>query len=284
MIVPVPLGYTVSEATDENTVSGGLVIYEGDEAITDDNVIDARINRNQFVWVPVNNVNEMFGIDSNGKKWGKLYSFSEDGITARNWSEKDGKMSIIDSASVLEPEITPNETWGDTDERIAEMGIPGVTTVDEFKRYLEEDFNAMIDSIKKYKGFFIGRYETGNLSQEKAVIVKNNNDLNNQSWYTMYKQAREVAANDNIVSSMIYGCQWDAVMRWMYNSGDIEKKKYTYDSSNKGNYKGTQNGTSKLISSGVNEEYKINNIYDMAGNVAERTIEASDRKTTCTWG
>ena len=67
---------------------------------------------------------------------------------------------------------------------------------------------------------------------------------------------------------MIWGCQWDAVMRWMYNSGDAEKKKYTYDSTGKGNYSGSKKAT------GSDSAYAVNNIYDMAGNVLDWTIEA----------
>ena len=37
----------------ENTKNGGLVIYEGTTPVTDDNVFDAKRDRNQYVWVPV---------------------------------------------------------------------------------------------------------------------------------------------------------------------------------------------------------------------------------------
>ena len=39
---------------------------------------------------------------------------------------------------------------------------------------MEENFYKMIESIKKYGGFYIGRYETGNLNQEEVVIQKMN--------------------------------------------------------------------------------------------------------------
>ena len=84
---------------------------------------------------------------------------------------------------------------------------------------------------------------------------------------------------------MIWGSQWDVVMRWMYNSGDEEKKTYTYDSTEKGNYSGS------LIATGSNEAYAVNNIYDMDGNAYDWTMEiysndyrvmrgASDRSRT----
>ena len=135
----------------------------------------------------------------------------------------------------------------------------------------------MIESVKKYGGFYIGRYETGNLSQEKASIIKNNSDIGNQTWYTMYNKAKGIAVNSNVTSSMIWGSQWDATLRWMYNSGNAEKKKYTYDSTDKGSYSGTSGN--KIIATGANDAYSVNNIYDMAGNVNDWTVEVGS--TVC---
>ena len=89
----------------------------------------------------------------------------------------------------------------------------------------------------------------------------------------MYKKAKGIAVNSNVTSSMIWGSQWDATLKWMYNSGNAEKKKYTYDSTGKGNYYDT-NGN-KTIATGSIETYAVNNIYDMAGNVWDWTIEAN---------
>ena len=263
IIVPVPKGYTASEVTGENTVKDGFVIYENitgedkKEPVTDTNAPTARTTRNQFVWVPVANPSEMYGTDSSGKKWGKLYNFSSDGITARNWTEQEGIMTITSATSYREPDAVDSDSSNSLT-----------------KGQLEQEFNSMIASVEKYGGFYIGRYETGNLSQAEAVVVKNNSDIASQTWYTMYNKAKGVAANSNVTTTMIWGCQWDATLRWMYNSGNAEKKKYTYDSTGKGNYSGT-NGN-KPIATGSVEEYAVNNIYNMAGNVWDWTIEANN--------
>ena len=273
IIVPVPKGYTASDVTGENTVENGFVIYEGEKSINDESDIEeARETRNQFVWVPVLDVSEMYGTDINGKKWGKLYNFSASGITPLNWTENDGVMTILNATSYREPDVVPDETLGDTNTRIAEMGLEGVTTVNEFKTYLELEFSNIIESVSIYGGFYIGRYETGNLSKTEVSVIKNNSDIEGQTWYTMYNKSKGIAANSNVTTSMIWGCQWDAVMRWMYNSGDEEKKTYTYNSTGKGNYSGT-NGN-KTIPTGSNNAYSVNNIYDMAGNVYDQTVEA----------
>ena len=264
VVVPVPKGYTASSVATENKVSEGFVIYENTngedkkEEVNDNNKDTARTTRNQFVWVPVANPSEMYGTDKDGKKWGKLYEFSASGITPLNWTEQDGVMSITatsGSDSYREPDVVDSDSSNSI-------------TISQ----LETEFNDMITSVEKYGGFYIGRYETGNLSQEKASIIKNNSDIGNQTWYSMYKKAKGIAVNNNVTSSMIWGSQWDATMRWMYNSGNEEKKKYTYDSTGKGNYSGT-NGN-QPIATGSIEAYAVNNIYDMAGNVNDWTIEA----------
>ena len=264
VVVPVPKGYTASSVATENKVSEGFVIYENTngedkkEEVNDNNKDTARTTRNQFVWVPVANPSEMYGTDKDGKKWGKLYNFSANGITAKNWTEQDSVISITATSggsSFREPDIIDADSSNSV-------------TISQ----LETEFNNMIESVKKYGGFYIGRYETGNLSQEKATVVKNNTDIGNQTWYSMYKKAKGIAVNNNVTSSMIWGSQWDATMRWMYNSGNEEKKKYTYDSTGKGNYSGT-NGN-QPIATGSIETYAVNNIYDMAENVRDWAIEA----------
>ena len=269
--VPVPKGYTASKVTGETTVEDGFVIYEGEEEVNDTNKDTAQTTRNQFVWVPVANPSEMYGRDENCKKWGKLYNFSSSGITARNWTEQDGVMSITSAKSYREPDVVTGSDgtkYDAVNSNLQQAGLDSSATADTFKAQLETEFNNMIASVEKYGGFYIGRYETGNLSQEKAVVVKNNTDIGNQTWYTQYNKSKGVAANSNVTTSMIWGCQWDAVMRWMYNSGDEEKKTYTYDSTGKGNYSASRKAT------GVDPAYAVNNIYDMAGNVYDRTIEA----------
>ena len=255
IIVPVPKGYTASSVASENTVKDGFVIYEGTDPVTDSNVSEAQTTRNQFVWVPVENVHDMYGTDKNGKKWGKSYNFSSTNITPDNWEEDDGVMSIQSKSLYREPDVVNRDS------------LNGITLTQ-----LETEFNNMISSVATYGGFYIGRYETGNLSKVEAVVVKNNIDINNQTWYTMYDKSKGIAANSNVTTTMIWGCQWDATMRWMWNQGG-ERRTYTYYSTGKGNYY-KNNGNNNLIAAGSNPSYAVNNIYDMAGNVSDWTIEA----------
>ena len=260
--VPVPKGYVASKVTGETTVENGFVIYEETDEVNDTNKDTAQTTRNQFVWVPVENPSEMYGTDASGKKWGKLYSFSTDGITPVNWTEQNGVMTVTTTSgsnSYREPEVVSFDSSNSVN-----------------LTQLETQFDSMIASVEKYGGFYIGRYETGNLSQAETVVVKNNIDIGSQTWYTIYNKSKEVAANSNVTTTMIWGCQWDATLRWMYNSGDSDKKTYTYNSTGKGNYSGTQGSSNRIIPTGSNEQYAVNNIYDMAGNARDWTIEANN--------
>ena len=49
VVVPVPKGFTASEATGENEVNKGFVIYQDTDPVNDENVLEEQKNRNQFV-------------------------------------------------------------------------------------------------------------------------------------------------------------------------------------------------------------------------------------------
>ena len=62
--MPVPKGFTASEATGENEVNKGFVIYQGTDPVNDGNVDNAQESRNQFVWIPVDeeSLNDMYEV------------------------------------------------------------------------------------------------------------------------------------------------------------------------------------------------------------------------------
>ena len=155
------------------------------------------------------------------------------------------------------------------DNTLANLQAAGssATTAAEFQTQLQNEINAMITSVDKYGGFYIGRYETGNLNQATVVVQKGNTAIGSQTWYVQYKKEKELyASSSSVVSSMIWGCEWDAALRWI--DTNPANGNYVTDSTGKGNYSGT------IAATGSNPAYKVNNIYDMAGNVYDWTIEA----------
>lgn len=273
--VPVPKGYVASGADGEHTVNTGFVIYEGTGEVTNDNAWDESCTRNQWVWVPVPDVSRIYETDSSGKKKSKLYSFSDTGRTSY-------------SNSNYEPGVLSNY---DNKKYFARYGLQGMTK-ERFLKEMQDEFNETIKSIQKYGGFWIGRYETGNLKTEIPVVQRMNTSINNQNWYTAYMLIQLMNANEKVKTSMIFGCLWDETLQWLVDSGN---KTYAdmNDSTSWGNYynstfeyKKTSGDTSTksvssgtIIPSGSTEYSKANNIYDMAGNVWECTLEADDTYT-----
>ena len=305
--VPVPNGFVGSSATGENEIDTGFVIYEGEEEVTDSNVQTAQTSRNQYVWVPVPDSSKFYGTDANGKRWGKIYKFTTGtnpdstfdevtGTYAYNWSETNGVMRISSTSSTSsfrEPDVVigSDSTVYDMDSRLRTLGL-GAETTHEFLMQLEKEFNKMIDSVEKYGGFYIGRYETGNLNQDVAVVQKGNTNIASVDWYTMYNKCKTLSdENNNIETSMIWGNQWDRTLMWLIESGAKTKEEIIDDSSSWGNYvnatftysnssggTSTKNsGSGTRIPTGGTEYTKANNIYDLAGNVTDWTMEANYR-------
>ena len=298
--VPVPNGYVGSSVTGENEIDTGYVIYEGEEEVTDSNVADAQKSRNQYVWIPVPDISKFYGTDANGKKWGKIYTFSSstsssyDEITGTkpyNWSENNGVMTISSKTNYREPDVVAkySSTGYDMDSRLKTLGI-GAKTTHEFLNQLEKEFNNMVASVEKYGGFYIGRYETGNINQETPVVQKGNTNISSQTWYNMYKRCKNIKGdNTNVETGMIWGNQWDRTLMWLIETGSKTKEQIADDSTSWGNYidatfeyvnnsgsTATKNkNSSTRIPTGSTEYTKANNIYDLVGNVGDLTMEAS---------
>ena len=280
--VPVPKGYTASDATGETSVNEGFVIYERTEEVNDGNVDTAKTTRNQFVWIPVPDIsqiaNQTSGIDGNGRQnyQGKLYSFSSTGA-------KEMTSYGQGTTSYREPDIVTGNSSGtgtSYDGSSTYLSILRLSSSSEFKTQLQEEFNEMIESVDIYGGFYIGRYETGNLASNtntKPVVVKGNEDISYVNWYYMYQTSKKVAANNNVVSTMIWGSMWDRALIWLTETGEKTYEEIT-NSTTWGNYRDSTGAAATNSGSkqptGTNEAWKANNIYDLAGNVYERTIEA----------
>ena len=275
--VPIPKGYVASQATKENVVNGGLVIYEGTQEVNDSNVATARTSRNQYVWVPVDDITKVAkttgGVDIEGRTnyQGKLYNFSNTGAT-----EKGGYG--VGTNSYREPDIVSHS---DSDNNTSNMNILGLASSNALKQQLQSDYNEIIASIDKYGGFYIGRYETGNLDGtiKEPVVVKGNGSTSNVNWYYMYRNIRSLPANSNVKTTMIYGSLWDGTLLWFGETNKSTNGQYgksysdIVNSSNWGNYNKSSGGTGGRQVTGNSDAWKANNIYDMAGNVADWTIE-----------
>lgn len=247
VIVPVPAGFVQSANPSERTVENGFVIIQAGTG-------------SEFVWVPVPNPEEMFMKDSEGNDTGQLYKFPLGADVTKIAYSKNKEHEI---------DIT------EYDSREQYLAILGLGSAEQFKEQLKAEFAQMKSSVERYKGFYIGRYETGNLSKPIAVVTRNNIDTYRQNWYVQYQKNKTIAVGTSANSHMIWGCQWDAALRWFVKQGGM-KKYYVYCGTEYGNFSETVGA----LPTGSNPKYSINNIYDMAGNLSEWTMEAKRSKNS----
>ena len=256
----IPKGFEVSEDADEQTIETGLVVIAPDDS--------------EFVWVPVpeNELNlfaEQSGTyDENGNPnmRGKLWEFTKDGPNT-------GTEIPYSSSGYREPDVVT-----DYDNDINNLNtintILGISlkNATDLKTLMQKEYNEIYNSVKEYHGFYIGRYETGDLSKDKVVSKKGNEDIGDQTWYTMYAKEKKYATQltgTKIKSNMIYGSQWDATMRWFAKSKDSNVSTYPVNAQNgvNANYSGSIKPTGSVGA--------VNNIYDMAGNVYDWIAESN---------
>ena len=136
------------------------------------------------------------------------------------------------------------------------------------------EYTAMRSSVEKYGGFYIGRYEAGKENND-LVIKKGVAVYNSTPWGTSMTEVGTTGvtalsrnmykSSSSVVSTLCYGVQWDATLTFMSKTDSA----YATDSTGKGYY-----GHQEPTTTGSSEEYKICNVYDMAGNVFEWTMEA----------
>ena len=273
-----------STAPSQDSVKHGLVIKDE--------------KNNEWVWVPVDSATlaTMYEESSDEKTLcgttgetavkTKIYSKS---ITIGTDSNKTTKSRTTPGTAAnwqyREPDLVVGYDGANYDaEDTYYKTILGETgTTEQLAQLFVDEYEAMIESVSKYGGFYIGRYELSEagVQKEKATLTSTN-------WYDLYKKCTELQASDKVKTQMIWGCQWDITMNWLISSGAKTSDEVNKDSSSWGNYKGTSvkadDGTTVLKASGEERQLNTgkttftmaNNIYDLAGNCSEWTQEASD--------
>ena len=256
-IVTVPAGFQIAQDSG-NTIGEGIVIED--------------IKCNQFVWVPVSQENfETEFVRRAGYMNGSLDSES---------------MTYYGEANAEGINVDINDT---------ETGIEeSSTTVQEAQE--------MYDSVYRNEGFYIGRYEAGKDNSGNVVVQKGADVYNIVSWSkngTMNEEtatentqdgAIELARNfdtvnnyTTVTSTLIYGVQWDAALKWI----DPDYTGFAKDSSGMGWHGNNYEEGNADHKTGIDTEGNTNspqNIYDLAGNIEEWTMESYDNTSRVTRG
>ena len=293
------------------SVDTGLVIKDGKE--------------NEYVWVVVPRTAAVYKTTGLGKT-----TFTDADYTS---IEKDLK----DYTSIYVTESGYSDLYYPDDKNVG--WFADETAYNNLK-------NSMLKSVYENGGFYVGRYEAG--IETTGTNRTSNTDKNSEGkyitpsttpvskadaypyTYVTRTQAQNLASNVNSgtkTSSLMFGVQWDLVLAFMHNKGNIEDSTLTSNSTTIGNYynstfdldrgkyaqfgqlgntwknfdsaldsivvsnettgkmKKTEQDSYEnaiLLTTGGTEQSKVMDIYDIAGNAWEWTLEkTSDTSGYC---
>ena len=141
-------------------------------------------------------------------------------------------------------------------------------------------YQEMLASVEKYGGFYMGRYETSQGANGLPVSKKVSDSEPGRIWVQFSPQDTVIACrdlyadNDTVQGFFPWGINWDTTLQWLIDSGCKTEAEVARDSTGWGNYSNdTFSDGARGGYSGVWEETKANNIYDLAGNNWEWTQE-----------
>ena len=270
----------------EGTIDTGLVIKDA--------------SGNEYVWVVVPRTTAVYKTTGLGKTTFTDADYRSIETDLKNYTSTYGTTDDF------------SDTW------YADTNNEGWLTEAEYKTLK----NDMLKSVYENGGFYVGRYEAGIVENRTLYGPKNSDgkytiegmstpvskaDAYPYTWVTR-TQAQNLASNVNSgtkTSSLMFGVQWDLVLAFMHNKGNIADSTLTSNSTTIGNYKNNlwtiKNANAKystdygstftacpnpfkkdadskiLLTTGADSSFSVQNIYDIAGNVYEWTLEKTDR-------
>ena len=177
----------------------------------------------------------------------------------------------------------------------------------------------MLKSVYQNGGFWVGRYEAGIGTNRTAKGEATITPLSKENLYpynyvtrTQAKVLAEQVESGSYTSSLMFGVQWDLVLKYIETKKEATvtdiKTKLNSNSISIGNYNNNQwnitnanakystnsgssfsacpysktSNASVLLTTGADESFSLMNIYDIAGNVWEWTLEkTSDTSVPC---
>ena len=316
--VPIPKGFVASPYEGEKTKAGGLVIYElaeGETAIpAEETQYTSLTTRNQYVWVPVAKkdfttkfVRQGFGMTENDEE-----------MQISNVLGTEYWEAALDSANMPLLDQTLSFMTSNTLAEVQAM-YASVKEYEGFyiARY-EAGLDSRRNGAGTAENLPNGKSVYSRMNKIAYTSVPWTwNGVINEDTNGAVEVARSIYPNtaDNttgVISTLTYGVQWDATLKWWL---DVRAVEYVANSADYGNYSNHRiesadelnegalvrhetRGDSSFIakedmkdypklesydwelSTGALKKAKVNNIYDMAGNLHEWTMEgySSDKR------
>ena len=169
----------------------------------------------------------------------------------------------------------------------------GYDSFSEYSEALPEDEKT---SVERYKGFYIGRYEVGDKENTEAKTLRSSNDVTktvtikaNQAPYNYVTRTEAVSLAEGFATKQGYKAKTKLVSSYAWDTTIAFLQKVNSDygsSSEEGNYTDTKFSYTDITGARQTKEKNSNvivptgqttpvcNIYDMGGNVWERTTES----------
>ena len=162
------------------------------------------------------------------------------------------------------------------------------------KQTTDNDTNQ--ESVNTYGGFYIARYEAGdgdaNGTRRRSSSSNSNKVVSKKGAivYNYISQTDSITRAESMYSGkskLVSGAGWDRTLNWLIETKAKTENEVFVNSSSWGNYNDstgnakTNSGMDNMnYTTGRNEAWKANNIYDLAGNVDDWTTEAgsSDKR------
>lgn len=281
-----PKGFTVSKNVFEQTIEEGMVIQDADG--------------NEFVWVPVTNINDMVMCKTHGAYENLTFNTQNDTLycnTCKENTQLAGKLYAVNGGNSFNPDLT-GQKYDDQNNQLREprvlmnsqhgdvsttegrgisqlIGVIGITgqdnddIINKWDNMLQETFEQMAKSVAKNSGFYIGRYETSLNVENRAQSKINQTAMKALSWYEMYAYQKGFQKeNMGVVSEMIWGCQYDQIMKFVDGKNDGLGSTFNVTVAN------GRNSNDEDVKTGMNKIDKVGNIFDLEGGMMESTQES----------
>lgn len=144
---------------------------------------------------------------------------------------------------------------------------------DEFNEALNGELLEQLESVKKYGGFYISRYNISKSLAGKPQSVKGVMPWININFDDAKKIASTIEENEAVKSHLTFSAEYDSVLEWFIKTEVKTLAEIAEDSTEWGSHWNTENPPRTVVETGSREKWCANNIYDFAGNVDEWTQE-----------